>query len=383
MVSGLKRKPGAKTPSYFSHEFIIQNHGDIVTCIFMVFIVGLMFQITAPLASVFVTLKYNITELDYSKPPILYTYGLKDIAVVLYYSLSAVIFHAIIQEYILDKMIRRVRLSKTKTSKFNESGQLLAFYIVSIIWSINIFKEEGYFQSLSFFWSGYPHVGITFWTKMFFIIQMSYWIHTFPELYFQKVKKEEITQKITIALVYLFITASIYLLNLSRIGLTLLFIDYLINLVFHASRIVYFSGKLRAARISFKLFNFLFVIGRLASSILTIFVFWFGLESSNVEKIDFEHRNYNTKLTRLTCLVVALSLQAYLMWIFIMFQFKKRRENTKTVSSSKLTSVNKSKLTKKIKSTSSRETSDNEGEVKYDSDSQNESSSNNGKVKAN
>lgn len=35
-----------------------------------------------------------------------------------------------------------------------------------------IFFKEGYFQSLSFFWNEYPHVGLTFMTKFFFIIQV-------------------------------------------------------------------------------------------------------------------------------------------------------------------------------------------------------------------
>lgn len=39
------KRPGSKAASYLSHEFIIQNHGDIATCICMIFVVGLMFQV--------------------------------------------------------------------------------------------------------------------------------------------------------------------------------------------------------------------------------------------------------------------------------------------------------------------------------------------------
>lgn len=34
-----------KNPPIFSHEFIIQNHADIVSCVVMVFLVGLMVQV--------------------------------------------------------------------------------------------------------------------------------------------------------------------------------------------------------------------------------------------------------------------------------------------------------------------------------------------------
>jgi len=34
-----------KSPPIFSHEFIIQNHADIVSCVAMVLVIGLMFQV--------------------------------------------------------------------------------------------------------------------------------------------------------------------------------------------------------------------------------------------------------------------------------------------------------------------------------------------------
>jgi translocating chain-associated membrane protein 1 len=105
MTSGIRKRPGsAKAAPYFSHEFIIQNHGDIATCACMVFIIGLMFQVTTPLASTFIVPKYNLTELETAtaRNPVLYTYGLKDLCLLLFYTITCVIFHAIIQEYVLD-----------------------------------------------------------------------------------------------------------------------------------------------------------------------------------------------------------------------------------------------------------------------------------------
>lgn len=101
-LSATKKRSSNKNTNYFSHEFIIQNHGDIVTCVLMVFIVGLMFQVTTPLASMFVTPKYNITELNQTTSPTLYSYGWQDITLTLFYSLACIVFHAIIQEYVLD-----------------------------------------------------------------------------------------------------------------------------------------------------------------------------------------------------------------------------------------------------------------------------------------
>lgn len=357
-LSAPKKRSSSKNPNYFSHEFIIQNHGDIVTCFFMVFIVGLMFQVTTPLASMFVTPKYNITELNQTDTPILYMYGWQDITLTLFYSLACIIFHAVIQEYVLDKIIKKFKLSKTRTTKFNESGQLIVFLIISLVWLVNVFLDEGYFQSFSHFWSSYPHIALRFWTKMFIILQMSYWLHTFPELYFQKVKREDMQPKITTALVYLFVFISLYVLNITRVGLALVFIDYLTSSFHHISRLILFTGKIKLAKTIFRLFNIVFVIGRLLTVSLSILVFWFGLSTNSVDRINIEEGNFNTSLTRLTCLVTIIGLQTWMMWNFILFHIQKRRENIISRSSFKANKLaNKSKIPK---SASSSDVSDQE-----------------------
>lgn len=344
MRSGFRKRPSTKVVPYLSHEFVIQNHGDIATCICMIFVVGLMFQTSTPLASTFIMPKHNITEINLADPsvPVLYSNGLKDLCLLFFYTVVAVIFHAIIQEYVLDKLIRKIRLSKTKANKFNESGQLLAFYVCSIVCAGYIFRNDGYFQSLSFFWTGYPHIGLTFLTKMFFIMQISYWLHTYPELYFQKVKKEDRNSKIIFATINLFICMGITYFNLTRIGLTLLIIDYAVNTLFHISRLLYFMGKNGVSKISFNIYNVFFIVARLAEIILSVFVFWFGLSASSIESVNFEEGNFNTPFVRMFCLGVILALQALMMWNFVLFQCKKIRENVKPAS--------KSKPAKKVKS---------------------------------
>lgn len=42
---GIGRKSN-KNPPILSHEFVIQNHADIVSCVAMVFVVGLMLQVS-------------------------------------------------------------------------------------------------------------------------------------------------------------------------------------------------------------------------------------------------------------------------------------------------------------------------------------------------
>ena len=113
-----------------------------------------------------------------------YTAGTKDFPAIFFYLLIAIVMHQIIQEYLLDRVNRKLHLSKIKHAKFNESGQLLSFYIVSLMWAGQILSNN---FSIKQIWEDYPHTNMTFMFKFFYIVQISYWLHVYPELYFQKV----------------------------------------------------------------------------------------------------------------------------------------------------------------------------------------------------
>lgn len=42
------RKKSNKNPPLLSHEFVLQNHADIVSCLAMLFLLGLMFEVSPP-----------------------------------------------------------------------------------------------------------------------------------------------------------------------------------------------------------------------------------------------------------------------------------------------------------------------------------------------
>lgn len=255
---------------------MIQNHADIVACVAMVFVVGLMFQVSSPLASVFIALHHNVTlppEAAALTHHTLYSPGVKDVAAVFFYLLIAVVMHAIIQEYVLDKINKKLHLSKVKHMKFNESGQLLSFYLVSLVWAGDIIYRENLF-TLASLWEGYPHNTMTFMFKFFFIIQISYWLHVFPELYFQKVKKEDMGAKIQYASLYLAFIVPAYVLRFTRLTIILLFIHYLVEAVYHGSRILAYAERSGVAKKIFKVGDLLFVLARFASVILAVLTYW-------------------------------------------------------------------------------------------------------------
>ncbi|NP_001086625.1 translocating chain-associated membrane protein 1-like 1 [Xenopus laevis] len=346
------RKKSSKTPPVLSHEFIIQNHADIVSCLAMVFLLGLMFEITAKAAVMFVTLQYNVTipvEGVLGEQASLYHYGIKDMATVFFYMLVAIILHAVIQEYILDKINRRMHFSKTKHSKFNESGQLSAFYLFSCIWGASIIVSENYFSDPISLWKGYPHTYFPFQMKFFYISQLAYWFHAFPELYFQKTKKEDIPRQLVYIGLYLFHILGAYVLNLNRLGLVLLVLHYFVEFLFHMSRLFYFSNE--KYQKGFTVWALLFVLGRLLTLILCVLTVGFGLARAENQELDLSNGNFNILAIRISVLASICITQAFMMWKFINFQLRRWREHSSPQPSSqrKKTTSAKGKASRKEK----------------------------------
>lgn len=72
----------------------------------------------------------------------LYQVELKNVSPILFFNLTlrsvALCSLGCLFLLLFQKMNRRLHLSKTKHSKFNESGQLAAFYLFSFIWGCSI-----------------------------------------------------------------------------------------------------------------------------------------------------------------------------------------------------------------------------------------------------
>ncbi|XP_034847179.1 translocating chain-associated membrane protein 2 isoform X2 [Mirounga leonina] len=360
-----------RTKSYplFSQEFVIHNHADIGFCLVLCVLIGLMFEVTAKTAFLFILPQYNVSvptagtpsftvagvhfpkpmfhrlpvESEFSDVSVLpsgsspppftghpdsetvhYHYGPKDLVTILFYVFITIILHAVVQEYILDKISKRLHLSKVKHSKFNESGQLVIFHLSSVVWCFYVVVTEGYLTNPRSLWEDYPHVCLPFQVKFFYLCQLAYWLHALPELYFQKVRKEEIPRQLQYICLYLAHIAGAYLLNLSRLGLILLLLQYCTESLFHMARLFHFADENNE-----KLFNAwaaVFGVTRLFILTLAVLAIGFGLARMENQAFDPEKGNFNTLLCRLCVLLLVCAAQAWLMWRFIHSQLRHWRE---------------------------------------------------------
>ncbi|XP_029590084.1 translocating chain-associated membrane protein 2 isoform X2 [Salmo trutta] len=254
----------------------------------------------------------------------LYQYGWQDCTTILFYFFITIILHAVVQEYVLDKVNRRLHLSKSKNTKFSESGQLCVFHLVSSVWSFYILLTEGYVFHPSSLWENYPHVHLRFQVKFFYLTQLAYWLHALPEIYFQKVRKEEIPRQLQYICLYLLHISAAYLLNLSPVGLVLLCLQYLSELGFHIARIFYFTDESHQKMFDLWAVNFVFT--RMVTLTLVFLAVGFGLARAENQGLDWDMGNFNTVLIRMPVLLLVSLTQSWLLWKFIRFQLKRWRE---------------------------------------------------------
>ncbi|XP_005016436.3 translocating chain-associated membrane protein 1-like 1 isoform X1 [Anas platyrhynchos] len=342
---GLRRK--GRSPPVLSPEFVLQNHADAASYLAVGILLGLMFEVTAKYVIIFITVQYNVTYTidDKSEHVNFYEYGPKDIATIFFYMLIAIILHAVIQDYILDKINRRLHLSKTKHSKFNESGQLAFFYLFSFVWGASILNAEEFTVNPTLLWKDYPHSRMLFQVKFFYICQIAYWLHALSELYFQKIRKEDIPRQLCYICLYIAHISGAYILNLQRLGLILMVPHYLVELIFHASRLFYFSDENKQK--GFTVWALLFVMVRLLTLTLSVLTFGFGLAKVENPGFSIADGNFNVLSVRISCLGAVCLTQAWMMWKFINFQLKKWREHIKKQIPKKKITNTKNKLTKK------------------------------------
>jgi translocating chain-associated membrane protein 1 len=318
------RRANSKNPPILSHEFIIQNHADIVACIAMVFVIGLIFQVSSPIASMFIAVQHNTTRnVSTDLPPSpyffeeqMYTVGWKDSCCVFFYTLIAVVIHALVQEYVLDRFTRKLHLSKIKHSKFNDAGQLLAFSLMTTLWGTHIIQRENYLSQISLLWDGFPHTELSFVLKFFMLIQLSYWLHWILEVYFLRMKKEEIMQKLTTTAIYTSVITLAYMANLSRVTVVLLSLHFLPEILLNFARLFHFAEKQSTSVWLFRLGNVVFIVARFLSVIFAVLTFWFGLEP------------FASHILRTAGLGFVCGLQSYLLFQFCIFQVKRLRTQT-------------------------------------------------------
>jgi len=258
-----------------------------------------------------------------------YTYGINDFFCVLFYCLVCIVAHGVIQQYLLDRSARKLHLSKIKHSKFNESGQLLTFYSLSLIAALELLRRDRVTRLTITETIGGPQEDMSYGVKLFFVVQISYWLHCYPEFYLQRVRKEEISQRALYVTLYLISFLGAYIFNITRMSLVLIMLHYSAEATFHLARLLYFRQSNEIYPMAFRVWNAVFVAARLISITLSVLVLALGLGSKTPPPNPGAQSTISyiipSPILRFFVLGVIFALQIHLMWKYLVFHLGRMR----------------------------------------------------------
>eukprot|EP00116_Pleurobrachia_bachei_P003839 sb/3464101/ len=199
MVKAAKRPGGQKTekdPSIFSQEYFLQNQADLMSSLCLIIMSGLLFKPTRALSAKFCFVQHNTTNLTDPEIKPMYKVGQADILVTVFYSLLCIAVHAVENEYFWEKIARRLRLSKTRLSEFMALGSTLPYHIAIVFGAVYVMKEEGLLLDPMALLTTVPVVEMPMLMKFYWLLILSFALHQYPEMYFMRVKNEEMPNKI-------------------------------------------------------------------------------------------------------------------------------------------------------------------------------------------
>lgn len=84
---------------------------------------------------------------------------------------------------------------------------------------------------------------MTFLLKLWWVVQAAYWFHAIPELYFQRIKREEWPARIQQAVAGFVLTVAAYGFAFHRVGVCLIVLHGISELFVHLTKL---NGILRA-----------------------------------------------------------------------------------------------------------------------------------------
>lgn len=208
---------------------------------------------------------------------------------------------------------------------------------MSFLWGLEVIFREKYIGNVSKLWDEFPNHPMGFLHKLFFIIQLSYYLHMLPELYFQKIKKEEQQPKIIHSILGFSIITVGYMLGFQRVAIVLLSLHYFSEFISHTFLLIdIFDKEEKLSKLRF-VNNILFVTTRFATMVLTFLVLYYGIGST-------ENRTRG-----LIGLVLVFGLQGYLIYEFLTEQLRSKRETQAEAQKLKATTKSPAKSKKERK----------------------------------
>lgn len=317
------RKPGQsskpdKDPPIFSHEYLLRNQADLISSLCLIIMSGLLFKNTRNLASKFCVVQHNTTNLTDPDVQQLYSVGRADVCMTLFYSLMCIAIHAVENEYFWEKIARKLHLSKTRMQEFMDQGSTMPFLMAVVGGAFYVFIKEDILLDMQTMWNNTPALAMPMLLKFYWILVIAFVVHQYPEMYFMRVKKEDMPDKIIGYTSYLVPIAGAYLTGMVYPA-TVVLVLHCTTEVFRAmADVVDCTGKTEYSQPLYKIWSVSFVVVRNTIAAFSVLTFFKLKSNPDITPL----RLYSCSAV----LFLSLAMQLYLGWHFIQTILTWRRQ---------------------------------------------------------
>jgi len=260
-----KSKKKTENPPIFSHESIILNHGDIfATFLLLVFASSIsQWECIENISRcsnylLFLNNEANVTDPENENESLYREFFYKsafDYVQAVFYVTVFIVIHCIYQEYFVDKIMKKLKNSSVQKKKSaNDSFLMFLWHSVNTFSVFSMISQVGFQEVLDF--SDYPQQKMfSYSSKFFFILQISHWLHTLPELYLSRATKDQYKLTLKTCLIYCTLFIFAYETHLSKLALLLTFLDSFPKSVFHLARLAKYYEINEISSILFQVWN--------------------------------------------------------------------------------------------------------------------------------
>jgi len=144
--------------------------------------------------------------------------GINPFLIVLVGSILFTIVRYSFQGFVKNLLESVKAVPKDKRQKFSESTWKMTCYLIMWIWGLFVVVNQDFFWDTKLCWKGWPNITMSSSFEWFYLVQLSFYIHSFFAHVTIEVRRSDYYQMFTHHVVSAFLIAFSYYHNVFRIG---------------------------------------------------------------------------------------------------------------------------------------------------------------------
>ncbi|KAG0915018.1 hypothetical protein G6F33_003718 [Rhizopus arrhizus] len=281
-----------------------------VTGLLTVLVIALYYLFHLPFAKKCLFLSYEISDNQYGK-------GYDDVYYVGYWAVTLTCLRASAMKFIFLPLGQWWGMNGLKRQRYAEQGWMFSYYIIFWLIGMWIMYNAPHWMNTAHYWIDYPHLMMSKQMKMYYLLQLAFWIQQMYTIHVEK-RRKDYEAMVTHHFITITLLVSSYATNFTRIGNAVLCCMDLCDVFLSLAKILKYMGYTTLCDFVFALFAVSWPITR--HVLFSIIIWATAVEPSQYLDMKWEPEKgkYFTPLTQKIYISLFLALNMIMVYWFIM-----------------------------------------------------------------